>query len=69
MLTRKIEALERRLHKMMSKDEDSLKKWGEAHKFVKAALDHANEGDHKSAYEAITRFNTMMLQNKLNGNV
>lgn len=68
MLHRKLEALERRLVKMMAKDEASKTRFAEPYKFAKAALDASAEGNHKEAYEAITRFNTIMNEYKLNGN-
>jgi hypothetical protein len=69
MLVRKLEAIERRLVKMMAKDDASKARFEQAHKFAKAALDSANEGNFQSAYESMTRFNSLMNEYKLNGNV
>jgi len=69
MITRKLEAIERRLTKMMAKDEESQKKYEQAHKIAKNALEAANEGNHQKAYEHMTSFNTLMSDFKLNGNV
>ena len=69
LLNRKLEALERRLVKMMAKDEGNRARYEPIYKFAKEALDSANEGNHQKAYEAMTRFNTLMLEYKLNSNV
>lgn len=69
MLHRKLEALERRLVKMMAKDEASKKRFEQPYKFAKAALDASAEGNHQAAYENISRFNSLMNEYKLNGNV
>ena len=69
MIVRKMEAIERRLAKIMARDEASKKKFEPAYSFAKAALEAANEGDNNKAYEAMTRFNTLMQEYKLNSNV
>jgi hypothetical protein len=69
MLHRKLEALERRLVKMMAKDEASKTRFEPVYKYAKEALDAANEGNMQKAYDAMTRFNNLMNETRLNGNV
>ena len=69
LLHRKLEALERRLVKMMAKDDAYKQRFEPAYKFAKAALDASAEGDHQKAYDAISHFNTIMMEYKLNPNV
>ena len=69
MLTKKLEALEGRLVKMMAKDETAKSRFEPAYKFIKAALDAANEGNHHTALENVSRFNTLMLEYKTLRNV
>jgi len=67
MLVKKLESLERRLVKTMAKDEASKKKWEPAYEFIKTALDAANEDNFQEAFEAMSKFNTLMNEYKLNG--
>lgn len=69
MLQRKLEALERRLVKMMAKDDASKVRYEPVYKYAREALESANEGNMQKAYEAMTRFNNIMNEYKLNGNV
>jgi soluble cytochrome b562 len=69
MFNKKLEALERRLVKLMAKDEKSKVKYEPAYKHAREALEAANEGNMQKAYNAMTRFNTIMNEYKLNGNV
>lgn len=69
MLARKLEALERRLTKMMAKDADSQKRYEPARALLKQALDAINEGNPNEALQAMSRFNTLMNENKLLHNV
>jgi hypothetical protein len=69
MLHRKLEALERRLVKMMAKDEASKARYEPVYKYARAALEASNEGNMQKAYDAMTRFNTLMNEYRLNGNV
>lgn len=69
MLTRKLEAIERRLVKMMAKDDESKARYEPVYKYAREALEASNEGNMLKAYEAMTRFNTIMQEYKLNGNV
>lgn len=68
-MVRKIEALERRLTKMMAKDENAKKRFEPAYKYVKEALDAANEDNHQDALTAMNKFNTIMQEFKLLQNV
>jgi len=68
MLTRKLEALERRLVKMMAKDDASKTRFEPVYKYAKDALDAANEGNMQKAYESMTKFNNLMNEHRLNGN-
>lgn len=65
MIARKIEAIERRLVKMMARDDDSKKKYESAYKYIKSALDAANEDNNQEALEAMQKFNTIMNEFKL----
>jgi hypothetical protein len=54
---------------MMAKDDAYKQRFEPAYKFAKAALDASAEGDHQKAYDAISHFNTIMMEYKLNPNV
>lgn len=69
MLARKLEALERRLTKMMAKDSDAEKRYEPARALLKEALDAVNEGNATEALQAVSRFNTLMNEYKLLSNV
>ena len=69
MLARKLEALERRLTKMMAKDSTAEKKYEPARALLKQALDAVNEGNPNEALQAVSRFNTLMNEYKLLQNV
>lgn len=69
MLARKLEALERRLTKMMAKDSAAEKKYEPARALLKQALDAVNEGNPNEALQAVSRFNTLMNEYKLLQNV
>jgi guanylate kinase len=69
MLVRKLEALERRLTKMMAKDENAKKRFEPAYKHIKDALDAANEDNHQDALTSMTKFNSIMNEFKLLQNV
>jgi hypothetical protein len=69
MWARKLEALDRRLGKMIAKSDESRKKWEPAHKLVKEALDAANEGKHSEALDKVSKFNNMMNEYKILHNV
>ena len=64
-MTRKIEAIERRLVKMMARSEDDKKRYEPAYQYIKTALDAANEDNNVDALEAMQKFNTMMNELKL----
>lgn len=66
---RKIEAIERRLTKMMSKDDTARKKYEQHYARIKKALDASAEGNHGEALEAMSQFNSLMNETKLNTNV
>lgn len=69
MLARKLEALERRLTKMMAKDSDAQKRYEPARALLKQALDAVNEGNPNDALQAMSRFNTLMNEHKILHNV
>lgn len=69
MFLRKLEALERRLVKMIAKDDKSKARFGSAYQHIKAALDSANEGNHEEALQSVSKFNVIMNEFKLLNNV
>ncbi len=69
MLARKLEALERRLTKMMAKDSAAEKRYEPARTLLKQALDAVNEGNPNDALQAMSRFNTLMNEHKILHNV
>lgn len=69
MLTRKLEALEGRLVKMMAKDDKAKARFEKPYEHIKKALDASNEGNHKDALDHVMRFNSLMNEYKMNTNV
>lgn len=68
-LTRKLEAIEGRMVKMMAKDEKSKTALEKPYKHIKAALDASNEGNHQEALDNVQQFNNLMLEYRQNPNL
>lgn len=68
-LSRKLDAIEGRMVKMMAKDDNMKVKLDEPYKHIKAAQTACNEGNHGEALEHVQRFTNIMREYKENGNV